>query len=160
MLRGRIVFTPCGESYTFDAPTRFDKLFSGVCENSAVIEMRTADAAVLTVVEQALDPELLAAVVDRRAEKLSGHANLCTRLEAQLRRALQKRAADWRAMLRRRAENVRAILRRFVAERFVFTPNPAGGYLFREKAISAYYFKWRPRGIRERVERRFSGIAA
>jgi hypothetical protein len=34
-------------------------------------------------------------------------------------------------MLRRRAENARSILRRFVAERFVFTPNPAGGYLFR-----------------------------
>ena len=36
-------------------------------------------------------------------------------------------------MLRRRAENARAILRKFVAERFVSTPNPAGGYLFRGK---------------------------
>lgn len=30
MLRGRIVFTPGGDGYTFDAPTRFDKLFSGI----------------------------------------------------------------------------------------------------------------------------------
>jgi hypothetical protein len=29
-LRGRIVFTPSGEGYTFEAPTRFDKLFSGI----------------------------------------------------------------------------------------------------------------------------------
>ena len=28
--RGRIVFTPSGEGYTFEAPTRFDKLFSGI----------------------------------------------------------------------------------------------------------------------------------
>jgi hypothetical protein len=33
-------------------------------------------------------------------------------------------------MLRRRAENARGLLRKFVAERFVFTPNPAGD-LFR-----------------------------
>lgn len=155
-----------------------------ICENSAVIEMGIADAAVLAVVERALDPELLAAVVDRTAEKLAGQANRRTQLEAQLgdveaqirratsailaggelsplvealrgleterqrlerelkarsatfdrgklRQALQKHAADWRAMLRRRAENARSILRRFVAERFVFTPNQAGGYLFR-----------------------------
>ncbi len=30
VLRGRIVFTPKGDGYTFDAPTRFDKLFSGI----------------------------------------------------------------------------------------------------------------------------------
>ena len=31
MLRGRIVFTPSGDRATrFDAPTRFDKLFSGI----------------------------------------------------------------------------------------------------------------------------------
>lgn len=30
VLRGRIVFTPVGEGYTFEAPTRFDKLFSGI----------------------------------------------------------------------------------------------------------------------------------
>jgi len=24
------VFTPCGDGYTFEAPTRFDKLFSGI----------------------------------------------------------------------------------------------------------------------------------
>jgi site-specific DNA recombinase len=30
ILRGRIVFTPSGEGYTFEAPTRFDKLFSGI----------------------------------------------------------------------------------------------------------------------------------
>jgi hypothetical protein len=30
VLRGRIVFTPSGEGYTFEAPTRFDKLFSGI----------------------------------------------------------------------------------------------------------------------------------
>jgi hypothetical protein len=30
VLRGRIVFTPKGEGYTFEAPTRFDKLFSGI----------------------------------------------------------------------------------------------------------------------------------
>ena len=30
ILRGRIVFTPKGEGYTFEAPTRFDKLFSGI----------------------------------------------------------------------------------------------------------------------------------
>ena len=46
-----------------------------------------------------------------------------------LRQALQRHAKGWRAMLRRRAENARTILRKFVAERFVFTPNPAGGYL-------------------------------
>lgn len=34
-------------------------------------------------------------------------------------------------MLPRRAEHARTILRKFVAERFVFTPNPAGGYLFK-----------------------------
>jgi hypothetical protein len=34
-------------------------------------------------------------------------------------------------MLRRRMEHARTILRKFVAERFVFTPNPAGGYLFK-----------------------------
>ena len=27
---GRIVFTPSGNGYTFEAPTRFDKLFSGI----------------------------------------------------------------------------------------------------------------------------------
>ena len=30
VLRGRITFTPSGSGYTFEAPTRFDKLFSGV----------------------------------------------------------------------------------------------------------------------------------
>jgi hypothetical protein len=30
VLRGRIVFTPSGDGYTFAAPTRFDKLFSGI----------------------------------------------------------------------------------------------------------------------------------
>ena len=30
VLRGRIVFTPKGDGYEFAAPTRFDKLFSGV----------------------------------------------------------------------------------------------------------------------------------
>ena len=30
VLRGRIVFTPCGEGYTFEAPTRFDELLSGI----------------------------------------------------------------------------------------------------------------------------------
>lgn len=30
ILRGRIVFTGSGEGYTFEAPTRFDKLFSGI----------------------------------------------------------------------------------------------------------------------------------
>jgi site-specific DNA recombinase len=30
ILGGRIVFTPKGDGYTFEAPTRFDKLFSGV----------------------------------------------------------------------------------------------------------------------------------
>jgi hypothetical protein len=30
VLRGRIVFTPSGTGYTFEAPTRFDKLFSGM----------------------------------------------------------------------------------------------------------------------------------
>jgi hypothetical protein len=46
-------------------------------------------------------------------------------------------------MLRRRSENARPSPK-FVAERFVFTPNPAGGYCSGEKAISAYYLKWRP----------------
>ena len=33
VLRGRITFTPNAEGYTFEAPTRFDKLFAGVvCE--------------------------------------------------------------------------------------------------------------------------------
>jgi hypothetical protein len=30
VLRGRIVFTPCGDGYTFEASNRFDKLFSGI----------------------------------------------------------------------------------------------------------------------------------
>ena len=30
VLRGPIVFTPSGEGYTFEAPTRFDNLFSGI----------------------------------------------------------------------------------------------------------------------------------
>jgi site-specific DNA recombinase len=30
VLRGRIVFTPSGKGYMFEAPTRFDKLFSGI----------------------------------------------------------------------------------------------------------------------------------
>ena len=30
MLRGRIVFRPNGDGYSFDAPTRFDKLFSRI----------------------------------------------------------------------------------------------------------------------------------
>lgn len=30
VLRGRIVFTPSGKGYTFQAPTRFDKLFGGI----------------------------------------------------------------------------------------------------------------------------------
>jgi DNA invertase Pin-like site-specific DNA recombinase len=30
ILCGRMVFTPCGDGYTFEAPTRFDKLFSGI----------------------------------------------------------------------------------------------------------------------------------
>ena len=39
VLRGRIVFTPSGEGYTFEAETRFDKLFSGVVvERPAFIE--------------------------------------------------------------------------------------------------------------------------
>jgi len=39
-------------------------------------------------------------------------------------------------MLRRRAEKASAILRKFVAERFVFTPNQAGGYLFQGRRRS------------------------
>jgi hypothetical protein len=30
VLQGRIVFTPSGHGYVFEAPTRFDKLFSGM----------------------------------------------------------------------------------------------------------------------------------
>ena len=30
VLRGRITFTPKGDGYEFEAPTRFDKLFTGV----------------------------------------------------------------------------------------------------------------------------------
>jgi hypothetical protein len=30
VIRGRITFKPAREGYTFEAPTRFDKLFSGV----------------------------------------------------------------------------------------------------------------------------------
>jgi hypothetical protein len=53
-------------------------------------------------------------------------------------------------MLRRRAENARTILRKFVAERFVFTPNPAGSYLFKGEGISAFYFECGvPNGIRD-----------
>jgi hypothetical protein len=55
-----------------------------ICGNAAAIEMGTADAAVLTGVAQALDPELLSAVVERTAEKLTGQANRRTQLEAQL----------------------------------------------------------------------------
>jgi site-specific DNA recombinase len=55
-----------------------------ICANGEVIEIGTADAAVLAVVEQALDGELLAAVVDRTAEKLAGQENRRTQLEAQL----------------------------------------------------------------------------
>ena len=155
-----------------------------ICSNAAVIEMGTADAAVLAVVEQAslsscsrpgpshrrearrasqpphaarsptrrrrsADPP--GYVRDLAAEKAAaargsaprGEETERQRLERELkarsatfdrgklRQALQKHAADWRAMLRRRAENARSILRRLVAERFVFTPNPAGGYLFK-----------------------------
>ena len=176
-----------------------------ICGNAAVIEMGTADAAVLAVVEQALDPELLSAVVDRTAEKLAGQANRRAQLEAQLadveaqirrgttaiitgggevthlvealrgleterqrldrelkarsatfdraklRQALEKHAKDWRAMLRRRAEKARAILRKFVAERFVFTPNAAGGYLFRGRRSRPTTSNGVPNGIRTRV---------
>ena len=41
-------------------------------------------------------------------------------------------------MQRRRAENARSIFRKFVAERFVFTPKPAGGYPFRGTGDLAY----------------------
>jgi hypothetical protein len=30
VLREQIVFTPSGDGYTFEAPTRFDKLFAGI----------------------------------------------------------------------------------------------------------------------------------
>jgi hypothetical protein len=32
VLRGRITFTPKGDGYEFEAPTRFDKLFTGHCQ--------------------------------------------------------------------------------------------------------------------------------
>ena len=42
VLRGRITFTPNGEGYTFEAPTRFDRLFEGVaCERPAFIPEST-----------------------------------------------------------------------------------------------------------------------
>jgi hypothetical protein len=45
VLRGRIVFTPSGEGYTFKAPTRFDKLFSGiVAKRPAFIEQSNRGA--------------------------------------------------------------------------------------------------------------------
>jgi site-specific DNA recombinase len=168
-----------------------------ICENSAVIEMGTADAAVLAVVEQALDPELLAAVVDRTAEKLAGQVNLRTQVEAQLgdveaqirratsailagrraaaargslrgleterqrlerelkarsatfdrgklRQSLQRHAADWRAC----SGAVRRTRVAFSADLW-----PSGSCSRRtrlaaicsgERAISAYYFRWRP----------------
>ncbi len=50
---------------------------------------------------------------------------------AKLRETLRRHAKDWRALLKRRTENARLILQKFVAERFVFTPDGAGGYHFR-----------------------------
>jgi hypothetical protein len=168
-----------------------------ICGNAQVIEMSTADAAVLAVVEQALDPELLAAVVDRTAEKLAGqakrHADLEAQLktvEAQIRRAtaailtggellplvealrelesgrqrlereLKARSATFdRAKLRQALQRTRRIggpcsgaEPRTLAQ-FCGSSLPSGscsprtrpaGICSGEKAISAYYFKWRP----------------
>ena len=55
-----------------------------VCANADVIEMSAADAAVLAVVERALDGELRAGVVARAAERLNGQRNRRSDLEAQL----------------------------------------------------------------------------
>ena len=64
-----------------------------ICGNAAAIEKGTADAAVLAVVEQTLDPELLAAALDRTAEKLAGQAYRREQFETQL--------ADVEAQMRR-----------------------------------------------------------
>jgi hypothetical protein len=63
-----------------------------ICPNGRVIALTAADEAVLTVVERALDGELLAAVVDRAADKLDAQrdqtAGLTTerdRLNAEIR---------------------------------------------------------------------------
>jgi hypothetical protein len=64
-----------------------------ICANAEVIEMSTADAAVLDVVERALDGDVLAAVVDRATERLSRQRNRrgdpetqLTTLESEIRR--------------------------------------------------------------------------
>lgn len=45
ILRGRITFTPSGDGYTFEAPTRFDKLFTGIAvERPAFVEANTRGA--------------------------------------------------------------------------------------------------------------------
>ena len=58
-------------------------------------------------------------------------------------------------MLRRRAEHARTILREFVAERFVFTPNPAGGYLFKGVGDLGLLQSGVPNGMSPHVTRRF-----
>jgi hypothetical protein len=59
------------------------------------------------------------------------HAGHAAHLHVQVIRELLDRDAAVVILAEREVENARGILRKFVAERFVFTPNPAGGYLFR-----------------------------
>jgi hypothetical protein len=168
-----------------------------ICGNTAVIEMGTADAAVLAVVEQALDPELLAAVVDRTAEKLPGQAHRRAQLKtervsleaeirrltaaiaaggdlaplvealreresrrqqvaqelkarsatfdgAKLRQSLQKHTKDWRAMLRGGPRTPAGFCESSLPSGSCSRRTRPAGVYSGEKAISAYYFKWRP----------------
>lgn len=60
IIRGRITFTPDGDGYTFEAQTRFDKLFSGFAAPlSPWVKLGTAEEAGLGSIgpEDTMDPE-------------------------------------------------------------------------------------------------------
>jgi hypothetical protein len=184
-----------------------------ICANAEVIEMGTADVAVLAVVEWALDPELLSAVVDRTAEKLPGQAHRRAQLEtervsleaeirrltaaiaaggdlaplvealreresrrqqvaqelkarsatfdgAKLRQSLQKHTKDWRAMLRGGPRTPAGFCESSLPSGSCSRRTRPAGIYSGEKAISAYYFKWRPQGVSLRVDQRIKPICA
>ena len=92
LVAGRITFTPVGDCYEFDAPTRVDKLFSGIVLSKAVWERSAgqgtekirpedvtgpdhyADADYGAVLERAARQVALKGIRPQRGSCGSGHA--------------------------------------------------------------------------------------
>jgi site-specific DNA recombinase len=71
VLRGRITFTPVGNGYRFTAPTRFDKLFTGVASPRPAWMPTTVDSSPGVTAADTLDGDY-GRVLARAAERILG----------------------------------------------------------------------------------------